>query len=431
MIASCWSARILFLALLGITTVGLRAAPDAAPFPVAPNKKGLQVQMVDDALDLGIHHAGINVSLGALFQLAPTPETIRFTWEGKEWFINGNYARNLDSQIKPLSDAGVTVYAILLAYPTKNEAKDKLLLHPAARADGKYSIAAFNTATAEGLALYRALVAFLADRYSGGQPASGRVWGYIIGNEVNSQWLWYNLGLMPVEKAAGEYEKAVRAANEVIRMHSAHARCYLSFDHHWNTSMPGISENEAYKTRDFLTHFARIAKERGDFEWHVAHHPYPDNLGNPRTWMDKDAWTNDNTPHITFKNLEVACQAMLKPDWLWQGKPRRIILSEQGLHCLKSPEGEQLQAAGFAYVWEKVRRQDGIDALIWHRQVDHAHEGGLRLGLWENQAGSIATPGKKRPIWGLFKKAGTPDWDAAAAFALPIVGLKSWDELAR
>ncbi|MCB1209008.1 MAG: hypothetical protein KDK97_06760 [Verrucomicrobiales bacterium] len=420
---------VMVLMLGGLLADG--ATVDQTAFPDVPNKKGLQVQMVDDAVALGIHHAGINVSLGALFQLVPAAQTIRFQWEGKEWLINGNYVRSLDAQIKPLSDAKVTAYLILLAYPTKDPAKDKLLLHPAARADGKYSIAGFNTATPEGLALYRALVAFLAERYSGAHPEHGRVWGYIIGNEVNSQWLWYNMGLMTVDQAAAEYEKAVRAASEVIRMHSAHARCYLSFDHHWNTSMPGISENEAYKTRDFLGHFALIAKERGDFEWHVAHHPYPDNLGNPRTWLDKDAWPTEDTPHITFKNLEVACKVMEKPEWLWEGKPRRIILSEQGLHCLKSPEGERLQAAGFAYVWEKVCRQDGIDALIWHRQVDHAKEGGLRLGLWENKPGTIVTPGKKRPIWELFRKAGTPEWDAAAVFALPIVGLKSWDELTK
>ncbi len=405
------------------------AVPDTTAFPQPPNKKGLQVQMVDDALTLGIHHAGINVSLGALFQMQQTAQTLKFTWEGRDWFINVNYARSLDAQIKPLSDAGTLVYLILLAYPTKDAVKDALLLHPAARADGKYTIAGFNTATPDGVALYRALVAFLAHRYSVADTKNGRVWGYIIGNEVNSQWLWYNLGKMPVAQAAGEYEKAVRAAHEVIRLHSAQARCYLSFDHHWNASMPNISDQEAYKTRDYLEHFARLARERGDFEWHVAHHPYPDDLGNPRTWLDKSAWVTDDSPHITFKNLEVACRAMQRPEWLWQGKPRRIILSEQGLHCLKSPEGENLQAAGYAYVWEKVSRQSGIDALIWHRHVDHAHEGGLRLGLWSNKPGTISEPGHKRPLYDLFLKAGTSEWEKAAAFALPIVGLKSWDEL--
>jgi hypothetical protein len=350
---------------------------------------------------------------------------------GRDWWINENYARSLTAQVKPLSDAGVVVYLILLAYPTKDSAKDAFLLHSRAKADKKYNIAAFNTATPDGLALYRALVAFLAERFGGAHPEHGRVWGWIVGNEVNSQWLWYNLGQMPMAEACSEYEKAVRATHEVVTRHTKHARCYLSFDHHWNKSMPGISEMESYRGRDFLGTFARIARERGDFEWHVAHHPYPDDLGNPRTWLDKAAWPTDDSPHITFKNLEVACAHMRKPELLWQGKPRRIILSEQGIHCLKSPDGETLQAAGFAYAWEKVIRQDGIDAMIWHRHVDHAKEGGLRVGLWENKPGTINEPGRQRPIYDLFQKAGTPLWNEAAKFALPIVGLKIWDELAR
>ena len=296
------STALLAALLLPFAVASAAAAPDPAPFPTLPNKKGLQVQMVDDALALGIHHAGINVSYGSLFQLAAGPGTVPFQWEGRTWFINEGYARSLDRQIAPLSGKGVAVYLILLAYPTKDPAKDALLLHPAARADGKYNISAFNTATPDGLALYRALTAFLAQRYSSDSP-HGRVWGYIIGNEVNSQWMWYNLGNMPVDQAASEYEKAFRAAHEVIRQHSAHARCYLSFDHHWTASMPGISDQESYPTRTFLGHFARLARERGDFEWHVAHHPYPDDLGNPRTWLDKAAWTTDDSPHITFKNL--------------------------------------------------------------------------------------------------------------------------------
>jgi hypothetical protein len=232
-----------------------------------------------------------------------------------------------------------------------------------------------------------------------------------------------------MDKVASEYEKAVRATHEEVRRHSSHARVYLSFDHHWNASMPGISAEEACKGRDLLDTFAKLARERGDFEWHVAHHPYPDDLGNPRTWLDKAALPNADSPHITFKNLEVACEYMKRPELLWQGQPRRIILSEQGIHCLAAPEGEMLQSAGYAYAWEKVTRQDSIDALIWHRHVDHAHEGGLRLGLWENQAGSIATPGRKREIYGLFLKAGTVEWPEAAKKYLPVVGLGAWDEL--
>ncbi|CAN5917040.1 hypothetical protein BH11VER1_BH11VER1_22270 [soil metagenome] len=420
--------KVVSICLLALLACPL-SAQNAEPYPESIGKKGLQVQMVPDAIALGIQHAGINVSLGSLMDVQEEPDSLRIVCAGRTYFVHQRYVQSLDAQIKPLSDAGVVVNLILLAYPTKNPAKDVLLLHPKAKADGKYNISAFNTATEAGLMQYQALVEFLAERYSGAHPEHGRVWGYIIGNEVNSQWMWYNLGKMPLLEVVSEYEKAVRGAQSAISKHLAHARVYLSFDHHWNTSMPGISDQEAYKGKDFLDAFARIARERGDFEWHVAHHPYADDLGNPRTWNDKQAWPTEDSPHITFKNLEVACKYMEKPEILWKGAVRRIILSEQGLHCLGSAEGETLQAAGFAYVWEKVMRQKGIDALIWHRQVDHAHEGGLRLGLWENKPGTVSEPNRPRHIYELFKKAGTPEWRAAAEFALPIVGLKNWDEL--
>lgn len=418
--------RALLLAgcIMGLGALSLAsAAVGEQAFPTPANKKGLQVQMVDDALALGIHHATINVSLGSL--MGPVEK------EGSPVRISEDYARRLDSQIKPLTDAGVVVYAILLAYPTHDALKDRLLLHPKARRDGKYNIAAFNTATHEGAACFSTLLNFLAERYGGAHPEHGRMWGWIIGNEVNSPFLWYNLGETSLSEAASEYEKAVRLASACVTRFNPQARVYVSLDHHWNSAMPGISDREAFKGRDFLDTFARLARVRGDFEWNVAHHPYADNLGNPRTWLDKDAWPNDDAPHITFKNLEVACRHMMKAELLWQGKPRRIILSEQGIHCLPTPEGEQLQATGFAYAWEKVIRMDGIDALIWHRQVDHAREGGLRLGLWENKPGSIAEPGRRRLIYELFKKAGTAEWTEAAQFALPIVGLENWDGLPR
>ena len=395
------------------------AAPDTTPFPQPPNIKGIQVQMIDDALKLGIHHAGINVSLGALMGAV----------DGSTF--NEAYAKSLDAQIKPLSDAGIVVYLIILAYPTKKPERDAVLVHPKARADGKYNIAAFNTATPSGTAWFRKVMGFMAERWSGGYPEHGRAWGWIIGNEVNSHWLWYNMGLASMQEVASEHEKAVRIAHDVIRAHSANARVYVSFDHHWRISMGGISPQEATPGRDFLDTFARIARERGDFDWNVAHHPYPEDLGNPRVWADKSVTFDDETPKVTFKNLEVLCRHLEKPELLYQGKPRRVILSEQGFQTLLIPEGEKLQAAAYAYAWEKCQRLPLIDAFIYHRHVDHAHEGGLRVGLWRNAPGSVATPFSKKQIYNLFVKAGTPAWPEAARFALEIVGLSGWDELTK
>jgi len=70
-----------------------------------------------------------------------------------------------------------------------------------------------------------------------------------------------------------------------------------------------------------------------------------------------------------------------------------------------------------------------IDAFIYHRHVDHAHEGGLRLGLWSNKPDTVSEPHRKKMIYDLFRKAGTPAWDEAAKFALPLAGFESWDKL--
>lgn len=418
------------LVLLAMVPCLRAAAADIAPFPAPPNIKGLQVQMADDALKLGIHHAGINVSLGGLMDLAKKTGNPRWTCEGEEFAFNASYLRSLDAQIRPLSDAGIVVYSIILAYPTKDKAKDAVLVHPKARADGKYSIAAFNTATPEGTRLYRAVMEFLADHWSGRDPAHGRVWGWIIGNEVNSHFMWYNMGNASLEEVASEHEKAVRIANEAVHKALANARVYVSFDHHWRISMGGISAQEATPGRDFLDAFARIAKSRGDFDWNVAHHPYPEDLGNPRVWADKSETFDDETPKVTFKNLEVLCRHLEKPELRYEGKVRHIILSEQGFHTPASPEGEKIQAAAYAYAWEKCKRLP-IDAFIYHRHVDHSKEGGLRLGLWRNKPGSIADPFEKKQIYDLFQKAGTPAWDEAAKALLPVVGFKSWDEVTK
>ena len=58
----------LFL-LLCLAFARFASAQNTDPFPTPPNQKGLQVQMVDDALALGIHHAGININLTALLDM--------------------------------------------------------------------------------------------------------------------------------------------------------------------------------------------------------------------------------------------------------------------------------------------------------------------------------------------------------------------------
>jgi hypothetical protein len=402
------------------------AEPDAAPYPTTPSVKGLQIQMVDDALALGIHHAGLNVNLPSLLSTEAKPGQPTLTVDGFTFAFNEGYAKGLDRTIQGLSDKGVVVNLILISYRTKNTRLHAIAIHPQASAT-EGTVMAANTVTPEGRACYQAVTEFIAARWSGKDHAHGRVWGWVIGNEVNSHGQWHQMGPATTEQVAAQYEDQTRLAWSSLRKHSTNARVYLSLEHHW-TAKGNASPTKACPGRELLEVFAKQAKERGDFDWNVAFHPYPANLFNPRTWQDKVTY-DDLTPKITFKNLEVLTRKLATPELLYQGKPRRLSFTEQGFNVGKAPNAEELQAAGYAYAWEKIQRLSGIDSFLYHRQVDHSLEGGLKLGLWENKPGSIANPARQRPIWFLFKAAGTPEWNAMAAPYLKTCDFKSWDEV--
>ena len=420
--------RTLLLASLYLSSMAF-AAPNPTAYPTTSSPKGIQVQMIPDALELGIHHAGINISLSGLLTPAmeAKPGQLTASADGFTFVINDKYAEAMDRHIKPLSDQGIVVTLIVITYRSPNERIRNLTIHP--KADPiKGTTMAANTVTPEGRACYKALTEFIARRWSSADASHGRVWGWVVSNEVNSHHEWHQMGPATVAEVATQYEDQVRLAWESLRRHSEHARIYLSMEHHWN--MQGNKDPlQACPGRTLLELFAKRARERGDFDWNLAFHPYPWNLRDPRTWLDKVTF-DDATPKVTFKNLEVLTKKLATPELLYAGKPRRLSFTEQGFDVSKRSEALTEQAAAYAYAWEKVSRLNGsVDAFLYHRQVDHAKEGGLRFGLWSNKPGTISEPDQKRPIWNLLQAADTPAWKAAAEPYLKTCGLKSWDEL--
>jgi hypothetical protein len=401
------------------------------PFPQAASKKGLQVQMVDDALALGIKHAALNVNFSQMIDLGGSSNNPAWLVDGQTIRFQRGYIESLDHQIRPLTDAGVIVSLILLAYQSGDSALNRILLHPGYDKAAPNHLGAFNTVTAEGVLHFRACVEFLAHRFGDPTDYHGRVVNFILGNEVNSHWFWANMGRVSMETFAEDYLRTARIANTALRRISSSARLYLSLEHHWNIRYPGGDAGQAFAGRPFLDYFNRRAREQGDFDWHVAFHPYPENLFEPRTWNDKSATTNENTPRITFKNLEMLPRYMCRPEMLYRGQPRRIILSEQGFHTAEKPDGELWQATAYAYAYYKTANLPGIDSFILHRHVDHGAEGGLNLGLWtRNKASrSAAEPARKKLIYEVFKAADTPDWRRAFEFALPVIRIDRWEEL--
>ncbi len=398
-------------------------ARDQRPFPTPPSKKGLQFQDPDDALALGIRHGTVNISYGLIFDPANKPGNPTWTVDGQTYTFNRSYLDSLP--VKKMSDAGVNVYLIFCAYEMHRPELDRDLLNPKHANPLPNHMAAFNTTDDQGTRRLRAAAEFLADWYGRGDNEHGRVVGFIVGNEVNAHWQWYNLGTPHPAEAVADYERALRIFHTAVRTVSAQARVYVSLEHHW-TLRPSPRELGG---KFFLEHLARLSRSGGDYDWQVAYHPYPENLFQPRFWKDRTAGADFSTGRITFKNIELLPAWLATPEMQFHGAPRTAILSEEGLHSDNTPDGDRAQAAAYCLAWEKIARLPGIEAFILHRHVDHRGEGGLNLGLWRRKEDSTATPGERRPIYECFKAAGTPAQAAAFQFALPIVGLKSWEDV--
>ncbi len=390
------------------------------PYPEVNTKKGLQIVDPADAAELGAKHSAINVNEGDF--LMPAPEegnTIEFRHDGRTFYFRKSHVERMDKDFKALTDIGCVITFILLNSPHWRCDIDpdfwkNILMHPDYTGPGSESNAAdgssegtglismFNLVTEEGLAHYRAFIAFLSDRYTREDTAYGRVVGMIVGNEVDAGYIWCNAGEMTPEAYTRAYTNALRVTWQTAATVYEHTRVYISLDHFWNSSMDEKQPNRYYHVRDMLVTLNDIACEEGQIPWHIAYHPYPEDLRFPDFWNDKLATDDDDAPIVTFKNLEVLARFTYREEFLYRGKRRRIILSEQGFNSHWTPESEILQAAAYGHAYRKVMEIPEIDSFILHAHHDNAGEFGLNLGLWRRKKEGHGMDAPK-PIYAVFK----------------------------
>ncbi|GAA4965492.1 hypothetical protein GCM10023334_086240 [Nonomuraea thailandensis] len=409
------------------------AAASQTPYPELPGKKGLQVQMTDDAEEIGVQHAGINLALDSVMMAGPGApgNTIEFVSQGNTYYFDRGAVAGLDAQVKPLSDNGVLVNLIVLVYNSgaANSAARKLI-HPDAEL-GKGTVYAFNTKTAEGEAYFTAAMEFFAQRYSQADERYGRAWGWIVGNEIDAQQFWYNMGPQDRDVFLEQYTKAMRLTSQAVRKADANARVYTSLTHFW-TGAANDDPKYTYKGRDVVDGLNALTKRQGDFAWNIAYHPYPENLFNPAFWNDKTATDSFDTMRITFKNIELLPRYLAQEHLTYGGERRRVILSEQGLNSQDYSAKElELQAAAYAYAYYKVAFADGIDSFILHRHVDHKQEGGLRLGLWtwDEEHSAPSNAGERKPVHEVFAAIDTERSLEVTEFAKKIIGISDWKDV--
>ncbi len=390
------------------------------PYPVTDTKKGLQIVDPADAAILGARHSAINVNEGDF--LMPAPEegnTIEFEHDGRLFYFRKSHVERMDRDFKSLTDIGCVITFILLNSPhwwcaIHPDFWHDVLMHPAytgkgsdkAATDGSSEgtglISMFNLVTEEGLAHYRAFVAFLADRYTREDKAYGRVVGMIVGNEVDAGYIWCNAGEMSLEAYTREYLNALRVTWQTAADIYAHTRVYISLDHFWNSSVDANQPLRYYHVRHMLVTLNDIARAEGQLPWHIAYHPYPEDLRFPDFWNDKLATPDDDAPIVTFKNLEVLARFTYREEFLYKGERRRIILSEQGFNSHWTEESEILQATAYGRAYRKIMEIPEIDSFILHAHHDNKGEFGLNLGLWRRYPDRQEMQAPK-PIYYVFK----------------------------
>jgi hypothetical protein len=403
-------------------------------FPATTSKKGLAC-IIDpaDAVALGVKHANANIDLGALVDwrgpAAAAAELVEEV-DGQRIAMDAGYVAHLDRLIGGATERGMSVTAILIQQLPRTRDPANPLLHPKAECGAQGgSLAAFNTVDERGMRHYRAALCFLARRYSDPAKPHGWLTGLVVGNELQSHWVWYNLGATPEGEVVRDYLAAVRIADLAARSVHRELKVYVSLEHHWAMRGWGGDPLREIAGRQLLTLFAAAARAGGDFPWHVAFHPYPEDLFKPAFWQDREAVLNLAAPKITFRNLEVLPLFLAQPQFLYAGRPRRIALTEQGFHCPDGADGEALQAAAYAAAYRKIMAMPQVDFFLYHRHVDHPKEGGLRLGLWTTSSPTGEKPDHQRKLWAVMRAADTPEWDAACAFALPLIGIPDWSRM--
>jgi hypothetical protein len=378
-----------------------------------------------DAEALGCARVNRNIDIGALLDATNPNGPLGFEYEGRRFGLRRAAVEKLDQDLITATAAGQSVTGILLLYVGKNTPRESPLVHPLTDPQTvPLGPSAFNTATPDGLLHFRAVVHWLVERYTREGAPFGRLSGLVVGNEMQSHWSWYHLGHADPDLVVGEYLSALRVVDLVSRHLHEDFPIYVSLEHHW--MLPASEDpTKGFHGRYALEQIAERSRLAGDFPWHLAFHPYPENLFNARFWEDRTAPLRWDAPRITFRNLEVLPDFMGQERFRYEGRVRRIALTEQGFHCADGPEGEQVQAAAYALAWKKVAALSGVESFLYHRHGDHPGEFGLRCGLRAHDAESNMV-GARRPIWEVVRAAGTPEEDAAFAFALPLLGRRDW-----
>ena len=377
------------------------------PYKTGQTKKGLLIQttqsMIADAFELGVNHVIVNIPFSHILGSG-----IDYTYDGRTYHFSSDVLAVYDDTIRRMSEKNMTVTAVLLN--DWNNATPQLYYPGVTRQPaGTANYYGVHVATEEGFETLKAIAAFLTERYSSLQSPYGRVSNWVIGNEINNQ-LWNYMGPMSLEQYMEEYVRAFRVFYTAIRSTSSTSRVFFSTDYNWLHEADGRLK---YNAKDVLDTFNSMVVPGGPMDWELAYHPYSIPMVEPEFWNDAETGlikNNASSPVVNMINLNVLTDYLQQPQFLMRsGKPRHVILSEQGFTSQSHSRGEveELQAAAIAYAYYLADSNPLIDAFIMSRQVDAPSEvaASCSFGLWscDMSKPNDIVPTMRKQSWTVYK----------------------------
>lgn len=386
-----------------------KKSPEAVPLR---NKKGFGAGDIDlyfsDCKEMNVGSITMNVVLNDYIK----GEGSGYSYGGQNYSL-GAFKDYVDRVTRRAGEMDLVVSAIILCQ-TNSIFKDP------ENKGGNYTMP--NLTTAKAFNLYAAALEHMASTHC---TPGNRISHWIMHNEVDFANEWTNMGDQPMLRYLDRYIKSMRICYNIARQYDQNASVLGSYTHCWTVA------DGNYAPKKMLEATVAYSEAEGDFRWGVAYHPYPQDLTKPSFWVnDTQATYSLNSKYVTFKNLEVIDAWIRQKENFYKGKTKRVLfLSEQGTNSPSYSESDlTLQAAGGAWAWKKVSKLDGIDAIQWHNWADNKAEGGLRIGLRTFAEGSVSnlTP---KPVWYVWKAAGTAEEDSVFDQYKTTLGISDWDSI--
>lgn len=201
-------------------------------------------------------------------------------------------------------------------------------------------------------------------------------------------------GTMRAEKSLSaymdDYARAFRIAYNATKSVSSHSKVYISLDYNWNQDVDG-GGNSFFSTKNTLDTFYSKLKAQGKICPNIAYHAYSQGLVEPKFWDDSLAGSGVDSTIITMKNISVLTEYVKKKI----GKDATIMLAEQAFN---STQGEELQAATYAYAYYISEGNKMIESFIYARDTEPQSDvdQGFYWGLRDSN-------GRERKVYNTFK----------------------------